>query len=59
MACNLSERGTIDVFILRRMQEECHAKEIKLYMCVVELETPIHRASIKVMEWVIRKKGLP
>ena len=41
MKCNLALclRGTIDaVFILRRMQLECHAKGKKLYMCFVDLE---------------------
>ena len=34
----MPERGTIDAaFILRRMQEECHAKGIKLYTCFVDL----------------------
>ena len=33
------ERGTIDaVFILRRMQEEYHAKGKKLCLCFVDLE---------------------
>ena len=33
------ERGTIDaVFILRRLQEESHAKGKKLYMHFVDLE---------------------
>ena len=32
------ERGTIDpVFILKRMQEEYHAKGKKLHMCFVDL----------------------
>ena len=31
-------RGPVDaVFILRRMQELCHAKGKKLYMCFVDL----------------------
>ena len=35
----MPERGTIDaVFILRRLQEEYHAKGKKLNMCFVELE---------------------
>ena len=40
----LHDRGTIDVvFILRRMQEECHAKGKKLYMCFVDLEKAFDR----------------
>ena len=35
----ISERGTIDaVFILRRMQEECHAKGIQVYMCFADIK---------------------
>ena len=35
----MSDRGTIDaVHILRRMQEEYHAKGKKLYICFVDLE---------------------
>ena len=35
----MHERGTIEaVFILRRLQEEYHAKGKKLYMCFVDLE---------------------
>ena len=35
---SMSERRTIDaVFILRRMQEEYHAKGKKLYMCFVDI----------------------
>ena len=38
------ERGTIDaVFILRKMQEENHAKGNKLYMCFVDLEKALDR----------------
>ena len=35
----MPERGTIDaVFILRRLQEEYHAKGLKLYVCFVDLD---------------------
>ena len=35
----MPERGTIDaVFILRRLQEEYHAKGKRLYMCFVDLD---------------------
>ena len=34
----MPESGTIDaVFILRRMQEEYHAKQKRLYVCFVDL----------------------
>ena len=55
----MSERGTIDaVFILRRMQEEYHAKGKKLYMSFVDLEIPLDRVPRKVSEWALRKKEI-
>ena len=46
----MSERGTIDaVFILRRMQEEYHAKGEKLHMCFVDLEKAFARVPRKVL----------
>ena len=42
----MPERGTIyAVFIMRRMQEEYHAKGKKLYMCFVDLEKALDRVS--------------
>ena len=56
----MPERGTIDdVFILRRMQKENHAKGKKLYMCVVDLEKAFDRIPRKVLEWAMRKKKIP
>ena len=56
----MRKRGTIDaVFILRRMQEEYHAKGKALYMCFVDLEKAFGRVSRKVLEWAMRKKGIP
>ena len=62
MKCNLASclRGTIAaVFILRRLQEECHAKGKKLYMCFVDLDKSLDRVPRKVMDWAMRKKGIP
>ena len=56
----MPERGTINaVFILRRLQEEYHAKEKKLYMCFVGLEKAFDRVQRKMLEWAMRKKGIP
>ena len=53
-------KGTIDaVFILTRIQREYLAKQKKLYMCFVELETVFDRVPRKVVEWAMRKKGIP
>ena len=53
----MNVRGTIDaVFILRRLQEEYHAKGKKLYMCLVDLEKAFDRVPRKVLEWALRKK---
>ena len=54
------EIGTIDaMFILRKMQEKYRVKGKKLYMCFVDLEKAFDRASRKVLEWAMRKKGIP
>ena len=42
------------VFILRRMQEEYHAKGKKLYMCFVDLEKAFYRVPKKVLELPMR-----
>ena len=56
----MPESGTIDaVFILRRLQEEYHAKEKCLHMRFVDLETVFDRVQRKVLEWEMRKKGIP
>ena len=53
----MSEIGTINaVFILRRMQEEYHAKGKKFYMRFVDLEKISYRVPRKVLEWAMRKK---
>ena len=56
----MPEKETINaVFILIRMQEEYRAKGKKLYMYFVNQEKTIYKASRKVMELEIRKKGIP
>ena len=52
-------RGTDALFVVRRMQEKYRDKKKKLYMCFVDIEKAFDRVSRKVMEWVMRKKGLP
>ena len=52
----MSERGTIDdVFILRRLQDE-HLDNGK---CCMDVERSFHRVPRKVLEWAMRKKGIP
>ena len=56
----MPERGKIDaVFILRRMQEEYHAKGKKLYMYCVDVEKAFDRVPSKVLEWTLRNRGIP
>ena len=53
-------RGMTDtLFVVRRMQEEYRNKKKNLYMCFVDFEKVFDRVSRKVMEWAMRKKGLP
>ena len=52
--CIMPERGTLDaVFILRRLQEECHAKGKELYICFVDLEKAFDRVPWTVLEWAM------
>ena len=44
---------------LRRLQEEYLEKEKKLYTCFVDLEKAFARVPMKVVEWAMRKRGVP
>ena len=53
-------RGTTDVlFVVRKMQEEYRDKKKKLCMCFVNIENAFDRVPRKVIEWAMRKEGLP
>ena len=53
-------KDTIDaVFILRQIQEGYFAKQKKLYTCFVDPEKAFDRIPRKVVEWAMRKKGIP
>ena len=41
------------------MQEEYRDKKKKLYMCFVDIEKAFDGVPRKMMEWAMRKKGLP
>ena len=47
------------MIILRRLQEEYLDKEKKLYVCFVGLEQAFDRVPRKVLEWAMRKRGIP
>ena len=55
----MTGKGTIDaVFILRMVQEHL-AKQNKLYMCLLIWKKAFARVPWKVVEWAMRKKGIP
>ena len=47
------------MLILRKMPLEHHAKGKMLNMCFVDLEKAFGRVTRKVLEWALRKKGIP
>ena len=47
------------LFAVQRMQEEHRDKKKKLYMYFVDIEEAFDRVPRKVIEWALRKKGLP
>ena len=50
----MPDRGIIDA-----VQEEHHARGKRLYMCFVDLYKAFYRVQRKVLEWAMRKKGVP
>ena len=53
-------KGTTDtIFGARRMQEYYIGKKKNLFMCFVDLEKAFDRVLRKVIEWVMRRRGVP
>ena len=53
----MSVKGMIDaIFILRRLQEEHHARGKMLHVCFVDQEKTLYRVPKKVFEKAMRQK---
>ena len=53
-------RSTVDaIFILRRIQKSYLEKNLKLFICFVDLKKAFDRVPRKVIEWALRKKLVP
>ena len=53
-------KGRTDaLFLVRRLQKEHPLKHKRMYTCFVDLEKAFDRVRRRVMEWAMRKKGLP
>ena len=55
----MPERETIDVFISRKQQDDYNGRGKKLHMCFVDIDKALDRAPRKVLEWAMKKKGIP
>ena len=56
----MTERGTIDaVFMLKRLQEENHAKQKNLCMCFVYQKRAFDIVPRKVLQCATKRKGIP
>ena len=47
------------LFLAQRLQEEHGAKDKRICTCVIDLEKAFDRVPRRVLEWTMRKKGLP